>query len=188
MSVKQKKRGRPDREGSRLSCEAIVTGAKELMLRDNKKISIRALANHLDIDPMAIYHYFANKAALLEAITVSIMEDIYQPKVSDNWREEILALCYSYMTLLNDHPGLLETILSMSGVEAPAEVFRSRFRLAMTVLQLDAEQEETAIHLLVDYLHGFALALNCVADKSALKFSDLERPLNLYFHALEKEG
>ena len=189
MSVKQKKRGRPGRDSDGLNCEAIVSGAKQWLLQENKKLSIRALANHLEVDPMAIYHYFANKAALLEAITVSIMQDLYEPGTGDNWKMEITQLCGSYLTLLRDHPGLLETLLSMGeAAEVPADVFSERFYLAITPLELRDEQKKAALDLLVDYLHGFALALQCTAKKSNLELSAIEESLALYLRALQREA
>ncbi|PLX88976.1 MAG: TetR family transcriptional regulator [Desulfuromonas sp.] len=184
MTVKQKKRGRP----SKLTREAIVLGAKEWMLEQNKKLSIRALASHLEVDPMAIYHYFDNKAALLEAITISIMQGIYTPGNSSSWQMELTKLCHSYLSLLRDHPGLLETLLSMGGEMAgPAEVFRERFDLAIAPLSLEESRKNAALDLLVDYMHGFALALHCAKDKSKLEVSAIERPLALYLSILEVE-
>ncbi len=80
------------------------------------------LASSLNVDAMAIYHYFSNKNSLLEAITTSLIEDIYEPKVSDSWKLELNELCSSYLTLLNNYPGLLETLLTMSST-SPAAVF-----------------------------------------------------------------
>lgn len=188
MSVNQKKRGRPGRDGSRLSREAIIAKAKELMLKENKQVSIRALASHLDVDPMAIYHYFANKAELLEALTVSIMEGIYKPQEGRNWQGELTTLCHSYLELLGKHPGLLETFLSMKGVDAPAEVFRERFCLAVKPLQLQQDQQLTTLNLLVDYLHGYALAYQCAADRKLTTTAGTDGPLQLIFNVLNQWG
>lgn len=182
MTVKLKKRGRP----SRLTREAIIVSAQELMLGKNGKLSIRALASQLEVDPMAIYHYFDNKAALLEAISVSIMQGIYMPTNGSNWQTELTKLCHSYLSLLKNHPGLLESFLSMGNEStAPAEVFRVRFDLAIAPLDLDASHKDAALDLLVDYMHGFALSLHCVKDKSALDVSKIERPLALFLRILQ---
>lgn len=186
MSVNPKKRGRPSRGGNKLTREAIVTGAREWMLRENRKLSIRALASHLEVDPMAIYHYFANKTSLLEAITVSIMQGIYMPDRNEDWQIELKQLCRSYLTLLRDHPGLLETLLSMGeAVEGPASVFRDRFEMTLSALDIEKSRKVAALELIVDYLHGFALAIHCAADKSALDISAMEGPMELYLGMLQ---
>lgn len=184
MSVKEKKRGRPKGASSQLSQQAIMDMAKTLMREEGKIPSIRKLASSLNVDAMAIYHYFSNKNALLEAITTSLIEDIYQPKVTDKWKLELNKLCSSYLTLLNNYPGLLETLLSMSSI-SPAEVFVERFNIVIEPLNLDAGSAKKALDLLVDYLHGFALALNCSGNQSTLNIDMVEGPLDLYCIALE---
>ncbi|MGU3846002.1 TetR/AcrR family transcriptional regulator, partial [Vibrio diabolicus] len=75
MSVNEKKRGRPAAKLSQLSAESILDSSKSLMKKDGKVPSIRSLATQLNVDPMAIYHYFKNKSALLEALTTSLVEE-----------------------------------------------------------------------------------------------------------------
>lgn len=182
----RKKRGRPSRGDNKLTRELIVTAAREWMLRENKRLSIRGLANHLNVDPMAIYHYFDNKAALLEAVTISIMQGIYMPGSHESWQIELEKLCKSYLSLLRDHPGLLETLLSMgAAVPGPAQVFTKRFNLAIAPLALDDDLKKAALDLLVDYLHGFALAIHCTKDKSTVDIRNMERPFALYLRSLE---
>lgn len=186
MAVKQKKRGRPTRGDDRLTRDHIVDCAKQRMLQENKGMTIRGLASHLKVDPMAIYHYFDNKAKLLEAITVSIMQEIYLPSGERDWKNELKQLCSSYLTLLSVHPGLLETLLSMEvEIKGPAEVFRDRFDLAVASLELEDKRKEDAMSLLVDYIHGAALAMHCAKAKDAFKVTDIEGPLNMCLSAIE---
>ncbi len=186
MSVKTeksvKKRGRPVETKGQMSTEKIVLMAKELLKEDGKIPSIRKLARALNVDAMAIYHYFDNKNALLEAVTISLIDAIYDPVVSPEWRKELHALCLSYLQLLCDHPGLLETLLGMSTV-GPAGVFIERFERALSCLALHDEDQTAALHLLVDYLHGYALALNCQPE-ATLAIEQLDGPLNFYMDAL----
>lgn len=184
-----KKRGRPAENSSNLNQEAIIEQAKTLMLNDNKMPSIRKLASALNVDAMAIYHYFKNKDNLQEAITTSLIEDIYEPKVSDDWQQELALLCHSYLTLLSRYSGLLETLLTMQS-QGPANVFIERFEDVVAPLNLNADNAESALHLLVDYLHGFALAMRCntVPDSAAnsLNLDAMKNPLRLYCKAIER--
>jgi len=184
MIVKDQKRGRPKGSGNKLNVQAILDIAKVLMKEEKKIPSIRKLASNLNVDPMAIYHYFSNKSDLLEAITTSLIEDIYQPLISDDWKQELTLLCASYLTLLDSYPGLLDTLLSMNSI-SPAKVFTERFSLVIKPLSLDDESKKNALNLLVDYLHGYAQALNCKSSDSPLNVAMLAGPLNLYCIALE---
>lgn len=184
MIVNEKKRGRPKGKQNQLSAEAILQQAKALMRSDGKIPSIRKLASNLDVDAMAIYHYFTNKNALLEAITCSLIADIYQPDDTSDWKHELLTLCHSYVSLLHDYPGLLETLLSMNST-SPAQVFIQRFEQIVSPLALSDTASKNALDLLVDYLHGFALALNC-NHGGTLPTEALVGPIDLVCLALER--
>lgn len=187
MSVKEKKRGRPSGPSGQLSADKIIIAAKFLMVDNGKIPSIRQLAGSLDVDAMAIYHYFANKNALLEAVTVSLIEAIYEPKGTEAWQTELTTLCNSYLSLLQGHPGLLQTFLGMTPT-GPANVFVGRFYIAIAPLNLTSEQVKEALDLLVDYLHGFALSLECGGAASGLTIEQAEGPLRFYIWALEQHS
>ncbi|WP_036821166.1 TetR/AcrR family transcriptional regulator, partial [Photobacterium sanctipauli] len=132
----------------------------------------------------AIYYYFANKNALLEAVTVSLVGEIYRPEKDAPWQQELSKLCESYLQLLAQYPGLLETMLAMTS-HGPAEVFMERFDLATAALQLNDELRENALSMLADYLHGYALALHCQSGDS-LNTDLLAGPLGFYMKALQQ--
>jgi len=175
-----KKRGRPT-SGAQLSTKHIIESAKTLMQEMGKVPSLRQLATNLNVDAMAIYHYFKNKDAMLEALAVSLISDIYEPNGDAPWQTELLRLAHSYIELLLHYPGLLQTLLSMN-TTSPALVFIERFDLVVAPLQLDAQQQKDSLDLFVDYLHGFALAMNCQQSLNAksqqAKVNEKIRPEN----------
>ncbi|MEL6149182.1 MAG: TetR/AcrR family transcriptional regulator [Chloroflexota bacterium] len=185
MGVNDRKRGRPPEGDDRLSAEMIVETAKAQMLQQGQKLSIRGLARQLTVDAMAIYHYFENKNALLEAVAVNIMEEIYMPDESGTWKVELEKLCVSYVVLLRDHPGLLETLLNMTGSGLQhADVFRGRFEVAIASLELPTDTQQAALDLLVDYLHGFALAIHASAGTNSIEVTRMQAPFALYIRML----
>lgn len=184
MSVKEKKRGRPKGAGSQLSADIIMNMAKSLMKEEEKVPSIRKLASNLNVDAMAIYYYFENKNKLLEAVTTSLIEDIYEPRDNEDWKLELTKLCTSYLTLLNNYSGLLEILLSMNSA-SPAVVFIERFQVVIEPLNLNDVSAKNALDLLVDYLHGYALALNCSHGHAYLDVEKLKGPIDMYCIALE---
>ncbi|WP_045393767.1 TetR/AcrR family transcriptional regulator [Vibrio rotiferianus] len=183
MSVNEKKRGRPAAKQSQLSAESILDSAKSLMKKDGKVPSIRSLATQLNVDPMAIYHYFKNKNALLEALTTSLVEEIYQPKVNEDWQSELKSLCISYIELLREYNGLLQTMLSMTS-HGPAQVFTERYQIIVQPLSLSPQVEKDSLDLLADYLHGFAFSISCCHDASLIKTEMMDGPLNLICSSL----
>jgi len=187
MITEIKKRGRPSSAENKLSAEKILVCAKNLLKKQKKIPSIRALAREMNIDAMAVYYYFSNKTDLLEALTISLIKEIYLPSGSENWRDELTKICRSYVKLLEENRGLLEIFLSMS-VEGPAEVFIQRVNLALSGLDIDQQKMISIIDLLVDYLHGFAYSMNCNSSSELITLDMLEPSLNLIFRLIAQDA
>lgn len=183
MTEEKKKRGRPAEAEKQLSQSAIINTAKHLMKVQGKVPSIRKLASTMDVDAMAIYHYFTNKNALLTAVAVSLVGEIYEPVEKNDWKSQLRLLCNSYLNLLKDHIGLLETMLTYTS-ESPALVFAQRLKIVLKPLNLNDKEFNDALDLLADYLHGFALAISCNPDDENLRLDSIDGPLNLYIRAI----
>ena len=160
MKQSEAKRGRPSKEKKSLNAEIIINKAKCMMADSGKVPSMRAISKELKVDPMALYYYFNNKNILMEGIAKSLMTEIYVPNGKLDWKQELKELSKSYLTILQRYDGLLTTLLSMS-CNSPADVFISRFGLIVNSLELTKVQEKAFLDLLVDYLHGFSVALAC---------------------------
>jgi len=184
MKDTKKTRGRPKKQTSTLNAELILKSAKTLLQKEKKLPSIRKIAQELEIDPMSIYYYFPNKNSLLEAITISLMTNIYEPRKDKClWKKELELLCQSYLKLLDDYPELLEVMLKMESV-GPANVFIKYLESILNPLSLNEKDFYSALCLLADYLHGFAFSMQC-DSKNILKVEDSSEPLKLYMNAIE---
>lgn len=158
-----KKRGRPNNKERQLNQELIIYMAKTLMRDQGKVPSIRGLARALDVDAMAIYHYFDNKNSLLEAILTSLMDSIYSPPKQNDWQQSLLKLSESYLNLLKNYAGLLETLISMPE-GGPMVIFSERFNKVTAPLNLPADKQQYVLSLLINFLHGQALLSNKAPD------------------------
>lgn len=184
MKKSANKRGRPPKEKDRLSVELIVSKAKCMMVGTGKVPSIRAISKELNVDPMALYYYFDNKDALLEEVASSLMSEIYVPSGKLHWKQELIELSKSYLAILQQYDGLLKTLLMMSS-SSPADVFISRFALIVGPLKLSGDQERAFLDLLVDYLHGFSMALACDLT-GELTLSHADSSLDFLFRGVEQ--
>jgi len=184
MDVKNRKRGRPDKTKPGLSREAILTGARVWAFECGNRLTMRGLARYLNVDPMAIYYYFDDKKALLQALTTQWMESLYRPNGQGLWRDELTRLIDSYLKLLTANPSLKETLIAMGAdAQPPAEVFRRRFEQATAELRLPPSRQTPALHLLVDYLHGMVLGYQTVGDAI---FEASHPTIRFYLEALER--
>ncbi len=134
---------------------------------------------------MAIYHYFGSKQMLLESMATSIVASVYEPKKRNNWERELAKLAVNYVSVLRKYPGLLEAMLA-NPVVGPVLAFSERFDAALHGLDLDETVRADALHLFIDYLHGFAYSATCgVALSDELKTEEVTRPLYLLFRGIQ---
>jgi AcrR family transcriptional regulator len=164
-----------------VTAEGILAAASTL-LDTGGDVTVRGVARLLGVDPMAVYHYYPDKRALLETSATLRMEGIYRPDTNGEWRVELRRLAASYLTLLARSPALLDVMILLGGSErGPVQTFRDRFRAVSP--RMTPRREQAAVDLLVDYLHGFALAMR-VAGPGVLDVRQARPALDLYLDAL----
>jgi TetR/AcrR family transcriptional regulator, tetracycline repressor protein len=104
-------RGRPPKT----SREAIVTRAIAILEREpDAGISINRIAREIGIAPMAIYNYFANRDALLQAVTEAMMAGLELPPASGTWEQQLAAWATSVRAHFRRYPHLIH-LLSWEG-------------------------------------------------------------------------
>jgi AcrR family transcriptional regulator len=96
-----------------LSDQQIVLAALELVRKHGaEKLSMRQLAKHFGVTPMAIYHYFENKESLFERLGDAVLARIPRPAPSGvHWRQELIACALCGWQLLSEYPGLSAYII-----------------------------------------------------------------------------
>jgi AcrR family transcriptional regulator len=141
-----------------LSRERVLAGAVALADADGiAALTIRSLAQHLDVKPMSLYYYVANKSEILDAIVDVVFSEIDLPTVDGDWRSEIHLRATSARQVLRRHSwaiGLLESRTTPGPAtlrhhDAMLGTLRSAgFSIAMTA---------HAYALIDSYVYGFAL-------------------------------
>jgi len=77
----------------RLTAERIVAAARDIARADGiDAVSMRRLAEELDVWPMSVYRYFRDKDELLDAVVGSAAADVAAPDPSLPWRDQIARL------------------------------------------------------------------------------------------------
>ena len=90
----------------KLSNAGIVSAALAMIdAHGEKAFSMRKLAAALNVDPMAIYHHHANKAALMQAVLDAMLREFSPPATTGDWRQDLTALCHEFRALGHRHPG-----------------------------------------------------------------------------------
>lgn len=150
-------RGRPRAEDAKLSPDRILDEALAILATAGLTgLTMRGLARRLGIDPMALYHYFEDKDALLAGAADRSFAALRPriPKTRD-WRARVRAVARAYFRTLLRSRELLLYVTAAGRVSAP---FDAHFFAAIAPLGLSLMEQRTCRDALVDLLHGASLA------------------------------
>lgn len=155
--------GRPRRALPALDNAVILQAALALLEEQGEAFSMRALAQSLGVDAMAVYHYYAGKEELLLALMAQRFAalDPRQPPFTRRQtpQRRLLALCALYLELVSATPYFVR-LMARGLVEQAdvAERFTALFELALEDLDLPQNIQLRGRDAIVDFLHGYALA------------------------------
>jgi len=97
----------PGSKHQRLSRELILQVALKSVEEDGlEALSMRRLAQRLDVWPMSIYRYFRDKDELLDALAGSAAEGLAVPANRASWRTQMRALLHDARRVLGSEQGL----------------------------------------------------------------------------------
>lgn len=155
--------GRPRRTAPALDSASILHAALVLLEEQGEAFSMRALAQGLGVDAMALYHYYAGKEELMLALMVQRFAalDPRQPPFTrrQSPSRRVLALCALYLELVSATPYFVRLMARGLVTQADvAERFTALFELAVDGLSLEKKIRLRGRDALVDFLHGYALA------------------------------
>ena len=104
----------PQPRSGKLSRERIVEAALAVVEKDGlESLSMRRLAQELDVWPMSVYRYFRDKDELLDAVVDGAAEEVALPEVGGGgWREQILDLLHEARAALGREPAGLSTLFT----------------------------------------------------------------------------
>ncbi len=153
--------GRPKAGQERLGREVIVAAALRLIDEQGMAaLSMRKLAAALGVDPMAIYHHLPGKEAVLAALVEDVFSGLRVPPASgEGWQDRVRAFAQAYRDVVHSHPNLVRHVVANAEVAATAALEASEeLYAALSAAGLPPLTAVRAADLVVDYVHGFALA------------------------------
>ena len=155
--------GRPRRAAPALDSASILHAALALLEEQGEAFSMRALAQGLGVEAMALYHDYAGKEELLLALMVQRFAALDPRQPPFTLRQapprRVLALCALYLELVSATPYFVRLMARGLVTQADvAERFTALFELAVDGLSLEKKIRLRGRDALVDFLHGYALA------------------------------
>jgi TetR/AcrR family tetracycline transcriptional repressor len=149
VSTKQK-----TRRGSRrkaLTRERVLAEALGLLDRDGfEALTIRHLADHLSVSPMALYNHVSSKQDLLQGVAQHLLTQTSFSSEHSDWRERVRACFRELRRVCLAHPSAVRV---MEAIEVPPlAIFRP---MEITLAALDKVVENRA-----DALRAYFLLAN----------------------------
>lgn len=148
-------RGRPKKEASPLSREAILSAAQaRLGNPQSQALSLRVLARDLGVTPMALYSHVEGVDDVLLGLAERWFEDV--PSKGATADAEALSQHLTwYCERVLAHAGLTLALVSRTGdLPQPHEAWSRQLQLIVAAVGLRQEWSD----ILVDHLHGFTLS------------------------------
>jgi AcrR family transcriptional regulator len=154
----------PASRNGKITREAVLTTALGLIDREGLDgLSMRRLARELGRDPMTLYRYAPNKAALLDAVAETVLAQLKVDPSDPDWAAQLRNVARDYRRLALAHPNvvpLLVTLpLSTPLALRPLGVLRS-LEDVLTLLIGAGFSGADALHIyraLFGFLHGHVL-------------------------------
>jgi TetR/AcrR family tetracycline transcriptional repressor len=159
-------RAKGDRAARALTEQDIVAAALVLARQVGfGGLTMRALADELDVTPMAIYYHVANKDALLELVTDVILAGIQVP-ASDvgDWATRLRLLHRESNRVLSAYPGLEAMMLDL-GLTGQVR----RLMDANIQILLDAGFDARTALLAYNVLHAYTVGRTTIESRVRLQ-------------------
>lgn len=161
------KPGRPRADAPALTREAIVAaGLRLLDTAGLNGFTMRALAAELGVTAMSVHHHVGSRQQLLAAMADAIYDarELEPGFEASTPREDIESLLLSYYRAVVAHPNLTLALFADPGhFGGAASRLTDRVTARLGQLGLDEESSVRWRNILIDHLHGAAIALAAAA-------------------------
>ena len=142
---------------SRLTPAKVLSGALALVDEIGiDDLTIRRLADALDVRPMTIYHHVPNKDAIIDGMVDLVFSEIEAPDPDLEWKSAVRGRCSSARVVLRRHqwaPAYMESRTS----PGPATLSHHDAMLGCLRRGMSIEMTAHAYAALDAYVYGFAL-------------------------------
>ncbi|MCT9625496.1 TetR/AcrR family transcriptional regulator C-terminal domain-containing protein [Pseudarthrobacter equi] len=96
-----------------LSRETVLAKALELVDSDGvDALTMRRLGQELGRDPMSLYRYAENRAALLDGVTELVLDDLCIEPEDPDWKEQLRTIAHNLRLLALRHPNLVPLLVT----------------------------------------------------------------------------
>jgi AcrR family transcriptional regulator len=146
-------------EREALSRDRILRAALQIVDKEGlEAISMRRLGQALGVEAMSLYNHVSNKAAILDGIFETVLEELPPAKRSSSWPAVLREQARSLRRVLSAHPNVLPIFATRPAV-TPASI--ARLEAALELLRGEGFSVRAAlstVQVMVAYVVGHTLA------------------------------
>jgi AcrR family transcriptional regulator len=167
-----------------LSRERVLLGAIDIAdVGGVASLTIRSLAQHLGVKPMALYYHVANKDEILDGIVDRVFAEIELPSVDGDWQSEMVRRANSARRVLRRHSWAIGLMESRKN---PGPATLRHHDAVLGTLRgagFSVEMTAHAYALLDSYIYGFALQEASLPFEGPESAGDVAEPMMKQFPA-----
>jgi AcrR family transcriptional regulator len=101
------------RGDGKITRDVVLAAALEIIDRDGADaLSMRGLARALGRDPMILYRYAPNKAALLDGVAETVLAQLHVEPADPDWAAQLRTVARDYRALALAHPHVVPLLVT----------------------------------------------------------------------------
>lgn len=154
--------GRTQGTSAGLDRGRIARASVALVDRDGlERFGVRRLAQELGVDPMSIYHHIKGKAALLDAASEAVLDEVAAATDEDTageWEDVARRTAHAYRDMAYRHPRVFPLLVTRAQTSPVAITALERLVTAMRAAGLPDRVVADAPMVLFSFLNGHLLA------------------------------
>jgi AcrR family transcriptional regulator len=167
-----------------LSRQRVLLGA--LAIADTggvASLTIRSLAQHLGVKPMAIYYHVANKEEIIDGIVDLVFTEIELPSAEGDWQSEMVRRANSARSVLRRHSWAIGLMESRKNPGPATLRYHDAVLGTLRGAGFSVEMTAHAYALLDSYIYGFALQEAALPFEGPESVGDVAEPMMQQFPA-----
>ncbi len=146
-------------------------------------LTMRKLAERLDVGPMTIYHHVPSKEEIIDGMVEVVFSEIELPDVGGDWKTAIRSRCVSARQVLNRHPWAAPLMESRT---APGPANLSHHEAVLRCLRsggLSLRLTAHAYAVLDAFVYGFAFEESVLPASGGEGIAEIAEQIAAHFPA-----
>ncbi len=103
---------KPSRRNTLSRTEVLAAAVRLIDAKGLEALTMRRLGQELGRDPMAMYRYTSNRAALLDGVAEHVLDELDIPTHGSDWQLELRRIAHDFRALALAHPHVVPLLVT----------------------------------------------------------------------------